>query len=522
MIGNRELSMDDYLAMLRRRLKVILLPALLAPAVGYLVSYAFSPKYTSQSQVLVEGQKVPEGYVKPVITEDVMLRIATIEQKVLSRQQLQPMVERLNLARRGRTVDDVIEQIQQNLTIEPLESDMSAAAATSSKKKKQPGQSNANQVPGFGVSYTASNPNEAREICSQLTTMMLTENLNIRTQVSQDTTTFLREQLHEAQQELDSQDQKLAVFKKQYLGQLPGDEDSNLKILTTLNSQLESNTQSLNRAQQDRAYAESVLAQQIAAWKASQSSTDPQTLQKQLVALESQLITLQARYTDDHPDVVKTKNDIAEVKRKLNEMDSASTQDADTTEKSNATESADIRQLRLQIHQYDQVITQATREQKRLQGQINTFQSRVAISPEVEEKYKLLTRDYDTAQKIYNDLLAKKSESEEQTDMERQQRGEQMRLVTPAGLPEDPTFPNRLLLAGGGLGAGLALGFGLAMWLELIDKSIRTEQDVLAVLDLPMLASVPWVGVETAQKNGKARLHGRQTTDEEKNETVKV
>ena len=257
----------------------------------------------------MEGQKVPEGYVKPVITDDVMLRIATIEQKV-SRQQLQPMVERLNLARRGRTVDDVIEQIRQNLTIDPLESDMSAAAATSSKKKK-PGQSNANQVPGFSVSYTASNPNEAREICSQLTTMMLTENLNIRTQVSQDTTKFLGEQLHEAQQELDSQDQKLAVFKKQYLGQLPGDEDSNLKILTTLNSQLESNTQSLNRAQQDRAYAESVLAQQIAAWKASQSSTDPQTLQKQLAALESQLITLQARYTDDHPDVVKTKNDIA-------------------------------------------------------------------------------------------------------------------------------------------------------------------------------------------------------------------
>ena len=202
-------------------------------------------------------------------------------------------------------------------------------------------------------------------------------------------------------------------------------------------------------------------------------------------------------------------------------MDSASTQD-DTPEKSNATEPADIRQLRLQIHQYEQVITQATREQKRLQGQINTFQSRVAISPEVEEKYKLLTRDYDTAQKIYNDLLVKKSESEEQTDMERQQQGERMRLVTPASLPDDPTFPNRLLLAGGGLGAGLALGVGIAMWLELIDKSICNEADVLAVLDLPMLASVPWVGVETAQKNGRGHWYGRKWADEEKKETVKV
>jgi capsular polysaccharide biosynthesis protein len=48
MIENRELTMDDYLAMLRRRLKVILIPTLLAPLVGFAVSYAFSPKYTSQ------------------------------------------------------------------------------------------------------------------------------------------------------------------------------------------------------------------------------------------------------------------------------------------------------------------------------------------------------------------------------------------------------------------------------------------------------------------------------------------
>ena len=53
-------------------------------------------------------------------------------------------------------------------------------------------------------------------------------------------------------------------------GQLPGDEENNLKILMGLNSQLEANTQTLNRAQQDKAYTESMLAQQLAAWKSSQ------------------------------------------------------------------------------------------------------------------------------------------------------------------------------------------------------------------------------------------------------------
>jgi hypothetical protein len=55
------------------------------------------------------------------------------------------------------------------------------------------------------------------------------------------------------------------------MGQLPGDEDNNLKILMGLNSQLDANTQNLNRAQQDKSYTESLLAQQLAAWKAAQS-----------------------------------------------------------------------------------------------------------------------------------------------------------------------------------------------------------------------------------------------------------
>jgi len=36
-----------------------------------------------------------------------------------------------------------------------------------------------------------------------------------------------------------------------------------------------------------------------------QSSTNPQTLEKQLSDLQSQLMQLQARYTEDYPDVIR-------------------------------------------------------------------------------------------------------------------------------------------------------------------------------------------------------------------------
>jgi polysaccharide chain length determinant protein (PEP-CTERM system associated) len=500
MIENRELTLDDYLAMLRRRLKVILIPVLLAPLAGFLISFAVPPKYTSQSLILVEEQKVPEGYVKPVVTEDIVQRIATMQQQVLSRNRLQPLIERRGLARHGASLEQEVDDIRQNLSIEPVEPDY----ADSATKKRRPGQGT--DLPGFYVNFTSDDPKIAQDVCTDLTSMLLEENLKLREQVAQSTTDFLSRQLDEAKRNLEDQESKLAAFKKQFMGQLPGDEDNNLKILMGLNSQLEANTQTLNRAQQDKSYVESQLSQQLAVWNSVQSSTNPESLQKQLAQLQSQLITLQARYTEDHPDVVKTKNDIAEVKRKLKEINAASDQggDGNENEKESMSEPPEIRQLRLQIHQYGDTIAQASRDQKRLQHDIQTYQGRLALSPGIEEQYKQLTRDYDTAQKFYNDLLAKKNQSGMQTEMERAQQGEQMRLLNPANLPDSPSFPNRWIFSGGGLGVGLALGFGLAMWLELSDKSIRTEEDVLAALELPMLVSVPWVGTEPGErKNGK-------------------
>jgi protein tyrosine kinase modulator len=509
MIENRELTMDDYLAMLRRRMKVILIPALIAPIAGFLISYAFTPKYTSQSLVLVEEQKVPEGYVKPVVTEDITQRIATMQQQVLSRNRLQSLIDKLKL--KGKSTDDMIDDIRQNVSITPVVPEIQQA-----QRKRGQG----TDVPGFFISFTADNPRDAQAICSELTSMMLEENLKAREQVAQGTTDFLARQVDEAKHNLDDLDSKLAVFKRQYMGQLPGDEDQNLKLLMGLNSQLDASTQALNRAQQDRTYTQSLLSQQVAAWKSSQNETNPTSLEQQLTALQSQLISLQARYTEDHPDVIKAKADIAELKRRLEEMNKAAASSTENTDKAGVAEPPEVRQLRLQIHQYDQTIAEASREQKRIKDQIGIYQGRVALSPAIEEQYKGLTRDYDTALKFYNDLLAKRSESEMQTDMERRQQGEQMRLLNPANLPDTPSFPVRWLFAAGGLGGGLALGMGLALWIELRDKAIRTEKDVEAVMDLPTLVSVPWLGPELV---GKADKYGsRSSTEEPKKETVEV
>jgi hypothetical protein len=97
--------------------------------------------------------------------------------------------------------------------------------------------------------------------------------------------------------------------------------------------------------------------------------------------------------------------------------------------------------------------------------------------------------------------------------MESKQEGEQMYIGAPAGLPDSPSFPIRPLFAAAGLGAGLALGLLIAIWLEFSDKSIRTEKDAAAIMDLPLLISVPWLGEDgeeaAANGNGRRRFWGR-------------
>jgi uncharacterized protein involved in exopolysaccharide biosynthesis len=276
-----------------------------------------------------------------------------------------------------------------------------------------------------------------------------------------------------------------------------------MNLLNGQTSQLEAATQAISRAQQDKSFAESILSQQVAAWQASQAGQNPETVDKQLEALQAQLVALQSKYTDDHPDVIKTKNDIAVLKKKIAESDSQQLKVSPGLDK-NATpkgEPTQIVQLRAQIHQYDQIIKERTAQQDEIKRQIQLYQARVAASPGVEQEYKLLTRDHQTILDSYNDLMKKRDASAMSTEYDQSKQNDRFHVLDPANYPNAPSFPKMPVFAGGGLIAGLGLGFGLGLFLEMRDTSMRSEHDVEVTLRLPVLATIPVI----APKTGKMR-----------------
>lgn len=473
----RELTPADYLTILRRHWVLILICAIIGPPLAYGVAKVLPPKYTSQALVLIEPPTVSPNIVEPVDTVDLTQRLASLRQQILSRTRLEPIIRKLNLypADIDRvSMDRLVARLQDDIEVSPV----------------QPMAQTGGSLPGFYVNVTMSQAQTAQEVCNAVTSMFIEESLRLQNQRSAQTTDFLSQQLADAKSDLDAKDAKLAAFKMRYFGSLPDDEQSNLNILGTLSNELDAATQAVSRAEQDKSFAQTMLNQQLASWQAAQTSEDPESMQQQLIALQTKLANLLTQYTDSYPDVIRTKADIAALRKRLAQADASA---VPVTAPTGLIVPAAILQLRAQIKADDQTIKDKNKDQQDLKRQISLYESRVQSSPVIEEQYKELTRGYQTALESYNDLLRKRDASAMSQALNAQQEGELFSLLDPANLPDTPSFPNLYKFALGGLAAGLALGLAITFVMEMKDTSMRTERDVEFALRLPVLAMIPAV-----------------------------
>jgi uncharacterized protein involved in exopolysaccharide biosynthesis len=235
------------------------------------------------------------------------------------------------------------------------------------------------------------------------------------------------------------------------------------------------------------------------AQQAQESHTDPSSgtsedaLQTQLKAALAQEKDLESLYTPNHPDIVAIKRRIANLRAEI--AHGAAEPVKGDTSAANPTDSPQLQQLKAQLRAEQQTMTATKEQQAHLEQQVRSYEAKLESSPMIEEEYKQITRDHDTAVQFYNTLLTKMNQSSMATALEHRQQGEQFSVMDAANLPESPTFPNHLVFAGGGFASGLALGLLLTALLEYRDKSMRNESDVFAFTKLPTLAIVSYIAV---------------------------
>jgi len=493
--GQEQTSLAQYWAIARRRRWWIAGPCFLLWAAVWIVGWLLPTTYQSDALILVEQQRVPEQYVVPNVTVGLQDRLQSMTQQILSRTRLQTTIDRFHLYPRHGALraffqsGDPVEEMRKDIQIELVQAPGHPAELTA-----------------FKIHYSARSPELAQHINSELVSLFIDENLKTQEQLSESTTAFLDNQLEAARTKLEQQEAKVRTFKVQHLGDLPSQLESNVQILSGLQTQLQNTQRALDGAKQQKLYLESLLQQyQSVQAGLSKGGATPEALGMQLQELRRRLTEEGSKYTEKYPDVVALKDEIAKTQRLKTQIENeiASGQkggqpegksgaiDVEVDEGSPEGTPTAMMQIQSQLKANQLEIQNYQHREKALQSEISMYQTRLNVTPATEQQMAEVARGYDESKANYNSLLQKQMQSQLATSLQHRQQGEQFRIVDPASLPDKPSAPNHFLVSVAGLVAGLALGLGLAALLELTNGSVWEEKDLEGVVPAPVLVGIP-------------------------------
>jgi polysaccharide chain length determinant protein (PEP-CTERM system associated) len=444
-------------------------------------SWLLPSVYRSDTVILVEQQKVPEEYVVANVSVDLQQRLEGMRQQILSRTRLQRIIDQFQLYRdtNQSNPDEVIEQMRKDVKTELVEA---------------PGRRG--QLSAFKIGYCAPSARLAQQVNAQLTSLFIDQNIEEQSQRAESTTEFLSTELETARGKLTAQETKIKQFKTGNLGQLPSQMEGNVRILSGMQERQHNLSQSLNRAQEQKLYLESLLAQyRSVKAEAENGATSLPGIEQELSKLKQDLADAQTKYTPEHPDVLRLKRLIARTEKRSDEIKATLASGSPAPARAGTPHELQtmtpILQLEGQLKANQQEIQDTRVELHRIDEQILAYQARLNETPIREQQLADLTRDYDQSKANYDSLLKKQMQSQLATNLEKRQQGEQFRIIDPPSLPRMPVSPDRVKLSLIGMFVGLLVGIGLAVLVESADDRLRSEEEITSIVKIRILAGIP-------------------------------
>jgi protein tyrosine kinase modulator len=502
-IPGKKYKPEDILEIVWRRRWLLVVP-LVVSSIGTMVwSRGLPDRYQSEAVVLVVPPRVPQNYVRPTVTKPLKDRLEGIRQEILSRTRLERIITEFDLypeLRRKALMDTVVARMREDIGLD-------VAAARS--RRADPN--------SFSISYQSENPKTAMLVADRLASLFVQANIENRTVQADATTQFLQGQLEEARRKLQEHEATLESFRRANAGRLPSEVESNLHVMARTQEQVQALNVSISQDRDRQLVIERTIADEmsfgaipVAAAPAREGGPAvPQPAAQELVTARANLAALELKLKPEHPDVRNLKKRIRELEQRAS--DEALAQPVSEGATNVPVTAADLARqkriaaLRSEHDSIDRRIASNRQQAEKLQGVIAEYQAKVQAAPTLETQLTQLTRDYDTLRATYTSLLLKSQDARLSANMEESEVGEQFRIVDSARLPDAPTSPDRLTInAIGGLG-GLFFGLALAALLEYRDRSLRTEDDVVTTLSLPVLALVPTMVTSIERHKRKRR-----------------
>lgn len=473
--SSQKLNPEQILRLVIRKRWFLLIPFCLSLLAGIVYTIKVPRIYTAETLILVEPQRVPDDYVRAVVAGDVESRVSTIQQQILSRTNLSRIIQDFKLFDTPDSdklyLEEKIASLRKRISVEVTRSGRRADADS------------------FTISFNDANPETAMKVTNAIATSFIDENLKVREEQAVGTSNFLAGELESMRVRLEVLEEQLKNFRKKNMGELPEQLESNLRLLDRLQEQLSERQLNLR---EERNNLQAIQAEVFSLTSSGSSGT--------VTALKTELVNeiaehrqtleaLQAKYTQEHPDVLRVKQLIADKEREYANLSESSDNTIPTAV--NPSIANNLSELRLRERTARQSVIALTGEIEDLQKQMADYEARVENTPKREQELLSLKRDYENMQALYNSLLNRRLEAELAANMERKQKGEQFRIVDPASLPQKPSEPNMKKIFVLFVAAGLGIGGGLIFLQQMTDNSLSSLEEIESISQLKVVATIP-------------------------------
>ena len=408
-------------------------------------------------------------------------RLAIIRQQIFSRTVLSEVIKKLQLFNvpEGKINDGHIAMLRKRVTVN-----------IESRRNKE--------VQAFSLSYQDPDPVTAQQVTEHLATQFIEENLKIREKFVADATEFLDLELEDSKQALEKKEQEISRFRLKYMGELPGQLDTNLRTLDRIQAQLTQTQDLLPRLNDQLSILDTQIHEYRTILKSMEGgvgvtkSSDPRKVL--LRQKKGELQSLLALYKESYPDVVSLKKEIAMLEGQVagvEESENGNGVANSGKSKGGPVRDSHLNRLTAQRDKLKLEIADQKIRQGKLSRQLILYENKVERIPAHEQELIILQRDYSNMESNYQSLLSKRINAKIAKNLEERQKGEKFRVIDPAHLPTstEPPYPWQVMI--GGLVLGILVGCGSAFLLEHSNSAFRWPEEIEGLLNFPILASVP-------------------------------
>jgi len=523
-----QVSLKDIQGIIRRRKKVCLLVFTIGFSIAWMIAFILPPIYQSQAMILIEEQQIPEEFVKSTITSYAEQRLQMITRQIMSRANLTEIIEANGLypelVHTGN-IGEAVGTMKDSILLEPISS------TTNSGKDSA--------TVAFSIAYEGENPEVVKKVTEALANLYIQEDIKAKEKLVSSTTEFLEEELNVLREQVKHHEKELSEFKAKHLGELPENAVSNFQTISRLEQQVDGLETRIRSLQERKLFLQSQLAtveplNPITTEDGKVASNPAERLKQ----LRLNLMTMQSRLSERHPDIKKLKREIAELEAQIGSSDDSvmkmkllsekktklaslkgtlgsqhpdviklsrevdtlsreveslaaqpSTPDPNNVQADNPV----YINLRTQIVSVDTEIKNLMADKTKSQSELDKYRLKAEKSPLIEKEYNELTMDFDNAKKKYSEMLDKLMSAKVSKQMEKQERGERFTITDPPGLPTKPIKPNRIaiILLGFILSAGISVS--LVALQEGMDPSLKNEDDLSRITGVPVLTSLTYM-----------------------------